>query len=492
MRERLKSNLSEKVIHYLFEHSIEGERNRSFETMIAVNKAHLCMLVSEQIITKEVGTEILHALNAITEGGSDRLEINPNLEDLYFNIEADLIKRVGVGIAGQLHTGRSRNDLYITVTRMTSRQYTLQLCSLIMELRYTLLNLAEEKSNIVMTGYTHMQPAEPITLGHYFSGILHALERDFYRLMFAFQNTNHSPLGSGAMASTSFPINRKQTARLLGFADTMGNSLDGVASRDFLLEALSAMNIFMNNISRLTYDLYIWSTDEYALVEVGDSVAVSSSIMPQKKNPITLEHMKAKSAHVLGELVSMTSSMKNTPFGHSRDIAAESHKGFWESVSEVEATISLTMETIKSLKFNEDRMLSRAMNNFCTVTELANMLVREVKISFREAHQIVGYLVNQMIESNIKVTDINPELINDASYALLNKEVLVSIESIQKAINPITNVELKNVEGGPAPLEVISQLKVLRDRADNDQKWLEGQMNGIAKRKEILSNMKIQ
>lgn len=491
MRERLKSNLSEKVIHYLFEPSIEGERNRSFEAMMDVNKAHLCMLVSEQIITKEVGTEILHALHAINQEGSDRLEINPNLEDLYFNIEEELIKQVGVGIAGQLHTGRSRNDLYVTVTRMTTRQDVLRLCNLIMELRYTLVSLAEEHCHTVITGYTHTQPAEPITLGHYFTSIGFALERDFYRFMFAFQHTNHSPLGSGAMASTSFPINRKQTAKLLGFSKTMGNALDGVASRDFMLEALSSMNIFMNNISRLSHDLYIWSTDEFGFVEVGDAVAVSSSIMPQKKNPITLEHMKAKSAHVLGALVSMTSSIKNTPYGHSRDIAGESHKGFWESVLEVEATINLMIETISSLKIDEDKMLERATANFCTVTELANLLVREAGISFREAHRVVGHLVGEMIESGMKVVDIHPQLINEIAGKAINKGILVSNDAIQRAINPETNVAQKNTEGGPAPLEVKSQLQSLKDRAGQDQKWLDGQVHALNKRKEILDNMEI-
>src|SRR5690606_23196269 len=163
-------------------------------------------------------------------------------------------------------------------------------CKLLLKLRSMLVELADDYCHTVFSGYTHMQPAEPITLGHYFSAILHALERDFTRMRRALQQTNVSPLGSGAMAGTAFPINREKTARLLGFTDTMKNSLDGIASRDYILEALSAMNILMNHVNRLSYDLYIWSTDEYGIVEVGDSVAATSSIMPQKKNPITLEH----------------------------------------------------------------------------------------------------------------------------------------------------------------------------------------------------------
>ncbi|MEN1969829.1 argininosuccinate lyase [Lentibacillus sp. N15] len=491
MRERLKSNLSEKVIQYLFAPSIKGECNRSFENMMEVNKAHLMMLVSEDIIAEDVGCKIMKALTEISESGSRDLEIDPGLEDLYFNIEAKLIEKVGVEIGGQLHTGRSRNDLYATVTRLNSRKSVLKLCHLVLELRETLLKLAKDNKKVTMSGYTHMQPAEPITLGHYFSAILYALERDFCRFMRAFQNTNLSPLGSGAMASTTFQIDRKRTAQLLGFTGALGNSLDGIASRDYMLEIVSAMNIFMNTLSRLSYDLYIWSTDEYSLVEVDDSVAASSSIMPQKKNPITLEHIKGKSAHVLGALVSITSSIKNTPYGHSRDLAGESQKCFWDAMNETEASLEILIETIKTMKFNEERMLSQATRNFSTVTELANILVREAQVSFRQAHQIVGQLVNYLLESKLTVTDITPELIKDVAFQVLNSEISVQEEAIQKALDPVLNVNSKNASGGPAPLEVENQLKALKNRLERDTEWFEEQKNAIHNRKESLLQAQI-
>ncbi|GIO19690.1 argininosuccinate lyase [Oceanobacillus oncorhynchi subsp. incaldanensis] len=488
MRERLKSNLSNNVVTHLFAPSIETEQYRSFESMMEVNKAHLVMLISEGIIKFEVGKEIMDSLEEIGEAGPEKLEIDPNLEDLYFNIEAVLINKVGKEIGGQLHTGRSRNDLYATVLRLNSRKAVLEICHLLIELRYTLLTLAEKYKHVVMTAYTHMQPAEPITLGHYLSAMLYALDRDFSRFIAAFHRTNYSPLGAGATASTTFPINRKQTARLLGFINPMGNSLDGIASRDYLLEIVSAMNIFANNMSRLSQDLYIWSTDEFGLVEVDDSVAASSSIMPQKKNPITLEHIKAKSGHVLGGLVSMTSIMKNTPYGHSRDLAGESHKGFWEAASEIKAAAVLMNETLDTVSFKEEQMIKRAKNNFSTVTELANVLVREGGISFREAHQIVGQLVSEMIEANTPVTKVTSEVIRKISYQLLGKELVITEVSINKALDPAENAKAKNAEGGPAPTTVELQLEAMRNKLHKDRKWLEEQYKVIEERKEDLSN----
>lgn len=491
MRERLKGNLSDKVIHYLFEPSIQEERGRSFEVMMYVNRAHLSMLCSEGIINREDGKEIMSALEAISSRGADQLEIDSNLEDLYFNIERELINEVGVEVGGQLHTGRSRNDLYATVLRINVRNKILDICKQIVVLRDHLLKIAEEGTDVVLTGYTHMQPAEPITLGHYMSAILHALKRDFDRFIHAYETTNHSPLGSGAMASTTFPINRRETAQVLGFIDMLGNSLDGVASRDYMLEALSAMNIFMNNLSRLSYDLYVWSTSEFNIVEVSNAVAASSSIMPQKKNPITLEHIKAKSSHILGAIVSTTSCLKNTPYGHSRDVAGEAQKGIWDSMDEVEATTHLMTETIKGLTFNEEEMYINAMHNFSTVTELANTLVREVNISFREAHQLVGNLVNEMISSNIMVTEITPDLINKVSKKVLKKEVTISSESIKRAIEPQENVSEKVTLGGPAPREVNRQLELLKSRLEQDKQWIQQQCHSLDRVEEVLREIEV-
>lgn len=486
MRERLKSDLSEKVVEYLFDPTISAEKDRSFENMMDVNKAHLTMLECEGIVDTKTSNTIMEALDEILKKGKSNLKINPKLEDLYFIIEEELISKVGVEIGGQLHTGRSRNDLYATLTRMNCRESILKISGLVLEVRHVLLKIAKDHSHTIISGYTHMQPAEPITLGHYFSAILHGLERDFLRLCQALQGMNSSPLGAGAMAGTTFPINRETTAEMLGFSTVMGNSLDGIASRDYILESLSAMNILMNTINRFTHDLYIWSTDEYGIVEVGDSVAASSSIMPQKKNPITLEHIKAKSSHVLGAIVSATGCMSNISYGHSRDLA-ESTTYFWEAIKEVESTLELLIDTVQTLLFKEEKMLNRAESNFSTVTELANTVVREENISFREAHQIVGRLVSEMLERNVTVSDLDSTLIEEAAYHVIGKKITISDENIENALNPISNVSAKVVVGGPAPSEVINQFEKLSVKLDKDKSFHAQQKSAFERSKQGLA-----
>lgn len=488
MRERLKVDLSEEVINYLLLPALEAEQKRSFANIMDINKGHLSMLVSKGIVSSEDGLKIMNALEEITQKGASNLEIDPKLEELYFNIEAALIKIVGVEIGGQLHTGRSRNDLYATLARMNSRDSLLHICEQIVRLREEIIKIAENSLYIVMSGYTHMQPAEPVTLAHYLSAILSALQRDYQRFIQTFNQINISPLGSGAMASTSFEIDRRETSQLLGFNYAMDNSIDGVASRDYVLEALSAMNILMNNLSRFSHDLYIWSTDEFGTVEVDDSVAACSSIMPQKKNPITLEHIKAKSGHIIGALVSATSCLKNTSYGHSRD-ATESFKYLWDAFSEVDASLHLMTATVKTMKFNESKMFLRTLKNFSTVTELANTIVREANISFREAHQIVGYLVSDMIDKKIPVSNINTEIVKDVSKLVIGKEIILTKESIQNALDPIQNIELKNTSGGPAPQEVKNQLKRLNESIQLDKDWLNEQQSSIHHKKQQLSKV---
>lgn len=490
MRERLKVDLSEEVIHYLLLPALEAEQKRSFRNIMDINKAHLLMLISRGIVSREDGQKIMDALEEINVKGASNLDLDPKLEELYFNIEAALIKIVGVEVGGQLHTGRSRNDLYATLFRLNSRDSHLRICEQILTVREDIIKIAETSFYTIMSGHTHMQPAEPITLAHYLSAILSALERDFQRFIHSFNQINLSPLGSGAMASTSFKIDRLETSRLLGFNSVIDNSIDGVASRDYILESLSAMNILMNNLSRFSHDLYIWSTDEFGIVEVGDSVAASSSIMPQKKNPITLEHIKAKAGHVMGALVSATSCLKNTSYGHSRD-ATESLKYFWDAFSEVESSLHLLSATIKTLKFNEEKMFTRTLENFSTVTELANTIVREANISFREAHQIVGYLVSEMIEKRIPVSKINSENIKDISKLVINREIILTKEGIQKALDPIQNVESKNTSGGPAPIEVKKQIEKLKAAIKIDKEWLNEQQSKIHHKKQQLSKVQV-
>lgn len=469
MRERLKEAPAKEVIEYLIEPGIKSDLELSYERLLEINKAHLVMLVEQEILSAEDGREIGKAITELEEKGRSHLKINVELEDLFFNIESHIIQQTGIEVGGRLHTGRSRNDFFATITRMNGREELLNICSLLNKLRTSLLELAKDQTDVVMSGYTHMQAAEPITFGHYLSGILQSFERDYARLSSAWKRVNECPMGSGALASTSFPIDRELTARLLGFETITRNSLDGVSSRDFLLEILSSLSIFSVGLSRLTHDLYIWATSEFSYIEVGNSVAICSSIMPQKKNPYTLEHIKAKAAHVQGALISCLGSMKNTPFGNSCDVAIESPRYFWDALHEIEASISILIATIKTIKVNQGLMLERAQKNFSTVTELANLLVKEAGLSFTEAHQLVGNLVNDLLEKKQTPEHINQQKLYQMAMEVLGKEIHLTDGQLQQALHPVTNIQLKTTVGGPAPQEVEKQLEVLWAQWEKDE-----------------------
>ncbi|MEW6226529.1 MAG: argininosuccinate lyase, partial [Bacillota bacterium] len=323
LRERLNSQPLKEVAELLFRPAIERDFRLGFGHMIRINKAHVVMLAETGILPGDVAAKILIALEALEERGLGVADLDPSVEDLHFNIERWLIERTGPEVGGRMHTGRSRNDLHATLDRMIAKDRLNELLDLLILLREQLLRLASENLATVMTGYTHLQPAQPITLGHYMCALASAFERDTRRLEAAYETINQCPLGAGALAGTGFPINRELTADLLGFDGIVENSLDAVASRDWVPELLAALSIMMTGISRLAMDLYLWYTDEFSYIDLDGSIAAVSSIMPQKKNPITLEHCKAKAAHVYGALIASLASLKNVPFGHSRDVAGE-------------------------------------------------------------------------------------------------------------------------------------------------------------------------
>lgn len=486
MRERIKEQPAAEVIEFLFKPGISNDITRSFSTILAINEAHVIMLMEEGIISEDTCKKILAVSREMELSGKPEFEINYNLEDLYFNMEAYLIKKVGLDVGGQQHTGRSRNDMLATIIRMDSRNYFLNLCKMFNDLREALLKLAKDHYDIVLSGYTHLQPSEPITIGHYFAALLHALDRDYQRIISAYTRLNICPLGSGAMASTSFNINRQTTADLLGFDAYMGNSLDGVASRDYVMEIEAAFGIMMNNLSRMAHDLYVWATPEYGYIEVGGSVAVCSSIMPQKKNPITLEHIKAKAAHLEGFFVSAFSALKNTPYTHARDISCESVSYYYQALKEVEAAVQLATVTVKTIKVNKEIMLDHAKNNFCTVTELANYLVRYEGISFREAHEIVAEIVAYMIEHKKSSDEIDKDILTDLAMKAFGKKTTLTNEQIAKALNPVLNAGSKKALGGPAPEEVKRQLEKVSDLLARDKNELEVRVEKIATAKKNL------
>ncbi len=485
MRERFKAEPAEVVCKYLFRPAIMDDNRRSFKNMSDINIAHALMLDREKIIPHEDAQKLLQGLLRLEEKGPEALTLNPKLEDYYFNIEQNLIADIGMDIAGRLHTGRSRNDLQSTLVRMNIRDEVARLIPLIFELRKKIIRLADENKETVLTGYTHMQPAQPISLSYYFCAIAEAIERDYERIFAAFNRMNYSTLGGGAFAGTSFPIDRVFTAKNLGFNGPVYNALDGVASRDYVLELTGVFAILGATISRFASDLYTWTTDEFGYIEVDDSVAACSSIMPQKKNPITLEHIKAKTAHLLSAFVSVFGTLKSAAFGHSREIG-ESFTMFWESARQLESILELLNITLESLKVKKEGMEDKARRNFCTVTELADALVKTENIPFRVAHKIVGNLVRKCVDAGMNSAEITTKLINEATKEVTGKETSWNDDFTNEVLSPSRSIHGKVSMGGPSPKECSIMTGRLEEVLDKDLHEFQERVSLLAKARETL------
>lgn len=468
MRERLKADPSATFSKYISLKQLEKDNERSFKNMSLLNAAHVLMLEKQQIINTESAKLILKAIVDLNEKGPTALDLNPNYEDYYYNVEYYLSQKLGAEIGGKLHTARSRNDLHGTILRMNVRDELLKFFPNLNNLRSTLLTKAQEFKETVFTGYTHMQPAQPITLGFYFASIAQALERDFDRLGSAYKRTNYSPLGACAFAGTSFQIDRQFTSELLGFDGPIVNALDAIASRDFILEILSSFVILSSTLNRFVHDLYYWCTDEFGYIELDDSLCVTSSIMPQKKNPAVLEYIKAKSSHELSAFVDAVSCMKGVAFGHNRDIGGESVHHFWDALFEMEAMLVLLNEVLLSIKVKTDALKERADSNYCTVTELADELVRSEGISFRVAHEIVGHVVMDNIDAGLSCKYLSSEKLDAASLIFCNRKFGWSEKRIRKILDSVASVENRISEGSPSPFECNKMITYMEKNLLND------------------------
>ena len=469
-RGKMKKAPAKELVDYLIRPAIATDLERSYQTLLDINKAHVLMLAKQGIIAKDVAKQILQVTQDIAGmQAHPEFEIIPDVEDLYFNFERYLIKRTSLEIGGQQHTARSRNDMFATEIRYDTRRYFLTLCEHFNNLRRSFLKIARENTDAVMSGYTHLQPSEPITLAHYCSAILNAMARDYERMSHVWSTVNQCPLGGGSMGSTTFDIDRHYTAKLLGFDKPLENSLDCVASRDFTLELAAAMATAGLTFSRIAMDLTLWATPEYGYIELDDSVSGCSSIMPQKKNPIALEHVRAKSGHLEAFYVSLCTGMKNVPYMHCRDISTESVRYFWTAMTEFLHDTDLLNASLREMKVHKEHMVESARRNFCTVTELANYLVRIDKISFREAHEIVADVVGYLNEKHLMADQITLDELNMFCQKLFNFTSKLTADDLKAALDPVKNAQSKTCWGGTAEAEVTRQLDVIETQLEKDE-----------------------
>jgi argininosuccinate lyase len=445
---RLRTKLDPDDSNYIYGRRMK-EQKEIFDIHMWIHKAHVIMLAENGTIPLDQTKQILKALREIK---AEDIEFDPRLEDLYTNVERYLIGKIG-DVAGAMHTGRSRNDLSATVSRMRVREKIEKVIQQVQQLQSTLLEKARDNVETIMPGYTHLQQAQPITLAHWLMAYHDFLRHDIERLEDARKRTYLSPLGSAALAGTGHRIDRFRTAELLCFDGIVENSLQCVSTRDFILEAVFDLTLMMNTVERMNEDIYLWVTDEFKMVELDDAFAGTSSIMPQKKNPLLQETIRARSAIQIGRLTASVTVLKALPMGHNFD-SHELDPILNDSVDELLQTLHITDRTISTLKINKDRMSENLGASYIIATELADVMVKEAGIPFRAAHQVTGRIVRKAIERVIKASDITLELIQEASREVLGKELSLTEKDVVEAIDPRLNVERRKSTGGPSPVEV--------------------------------------
>ena len=420
-----------------------------FEADLKVTEAHVVMLIKQKVIPSEAGSKILDALKKISARGySDVAE--EGFEDIHEAIESKVIEIVGEQQGGWLHTGRSRNDEVATCLRIRLREYLLEVSQSLLSLLEALLDRARGEKDTLAPAFTHTQIAQPTTFGHLLLAHLHALSRDLTRLLEVYGRVNLSPLGSGALTTTGYNIDRRLTADLLGFEDILGNSIDAVGSRDFILETLAAYALIATDLSRLCEEIIIFSSDGYKLIELADEYSSTSSIMPQKKNPDTVEVARAKCSRIVGLLSTALILCKGLPFSYNRDFQ-ELNTLLWESSRLTLSTLKILERIIATLKVNRGRMKRLVEQSYATTTELADTIVRECGIPFRTAHTLVGMVVKEAVGKGMEPSKINLKMINSCSKKVLGRTLNLSEDAVRNALNPSTFIARRKVEGGPAP-----------------------------------------
>ena len=459
--------------------SIEADA-RIFYSVMHVNLAHIIMLAEKKIITEQDAATILRALYEIHERGVEGLDLRPELEDIHMAIEEFVIKATGEEVGGKLNTAKSRNDQVATAIRLTLRKGVLDVGERLLELVSALVALAEKNTGVIMPGYTHLQVAQPTTFAHWLTAHASAILRDVGRIDQVYDAANSCPMGACALAGTSFPIDRMRVAHMLGFKRIEENAMDAISSRDFALQAMSSLAIAMVNLSRLAEELMLWGSAEFGMIELPEEFAATSSIMPQKKNPVVAELARAKAGRVFGNLLGALAVMKALPQSYNLDLQ-DLTPSLWNSVDETRDTAGVMARLIGTIEPNRETMRKRAEGEFTAATELADVLVRKAGVAFRDAHAIVGKMVARATNEGRGPGDINIEDLQAASKEILDKEVHLKPEELGEALDLDKCIAARDLPGGPAPKAVQDQLKTLKRDVKNHTKLMRARRRAITK-----------
>ena len=426
----------------LYRHDIDG------------SIAHARMLARVGVLSAGECDAIVEGLKAIKQDIEQGLfSWSARLEDVHMNIEADLTERIG-DVGKKLHTARSRNDQIATDLRLYLREAVDHVLDELVELRRVMLDLAEAEVDTVMPGFTHLQVAQPVTLGHHVLAWVAMLERDSQRFAEARARINVLPLGSAALAGTTFPIDRQYTAELLGFDSVTENSLDAVSDRDFAIECCADASLLMVHLSRIAEELVLWQSEAYRFIEIGDAFCTGSSIMPQKKNPDVAELLRGKSGRAIGNLVALLILMKGQPLAYNRD-NQEDKQPLFDTVRTIQQCLGVLAAMIPTITVNRDRMRDAASRGFATATDLADYLVRK-GVAFRDAHEVVGKAVGECVAEGVSLTELSLERLQQLHPSI--QPDVFEVLTLEGSLNARDHV------GGTAPRQVRAAIERHRAR----------------------------
>jgi argininosuccinate lyase len=480
LRERVKEPPSARLVESYYKPNVARAVTLAFDHEMWIHLAHAMMLGQQGIVEKPAVAAILGCVLDIAEAGPEAVPIDYSQEDLYSYTEREIIRRLGPDVGGRLHTGRSRNDLHTTAWRMVLRGMLVDAIKALVALRATVIAQAEQHAATVMPGYTHAQHAQPVTYGYYLLSYADHLARDHARLAGALAHTDRCPLGSGALTTTAFPLDRTWTAEALGFAAPLEIAYDAVAARDDAAEAVAACALLGTGLSRLATDLQAWSTWEYHFLELADRHSAVSSIMPQKKNPAALEHVKAAAGMIQGSLAATLACMKNTAYADVNDAVSAINEPVLDAAARTRRILLLMAEVIDGITVFPERMRQAAAEGFGTATELADVIVRETGLSFRMAHNVVAGVVRAALESGRSADEIRTGDVDAVAQALFGRPLGIAEQAVAEALDPAANIRARTILGGPAPGNMARMVASRREALAGDEAAIAAAASRIA------------
>ena len=448
--------------------NFEDAKAHFLAPLMAIHYAHLVMLTERGIVPVDAARAIRAALDAIDLDLVRQVRYDGSYEDLFFYVDRLIAQGCGEDAAGRLHTARSRNDIDMTMYRMQQRGLLLALVDGVLRLREVLLELASRHREDVFPAHTHTQPAQPSTVAHYLLAVVEQLERDAVRLQAGYASTNRNPLGACAITGTGFPIDRDRTSALLGFDGRTGNTYGSIATVDYLLESVSATAVLLIGLGRVVQDWLLWCTSEFGYLRLADGFVQCSSIMPQKRNPVALEHARSIGSKAVGQASAIMLAAHNTPFGDIVDTEDDLQPLVFTMFRDAARSVRLVAAAMACARFDTARMAARAAEGWITVTELADTLAREHGVPFTAAHTIASRLVSRA------GTPPGPNLtalVAEISSEVLGRPLQIDDETLARTLSPRHFIEVRTTPGGPAPSETARAIEESRRVLATDRAW---------------------